>query len=185
MEKTPLLIFLLASFFLCGCSLPAAARYGEIYSITRKEEKIEGAFGSTKKVVSIKDFRESELYEEDIPALKEEVEEYITAHPDLDGPTKNNLRELKVTEGLNKEEVKLLLGEPDKVAGKASGEIWIYRINRLRVFTFFIIPLFPVHESYYLRFKDDSLSAIERHSLKQTIRQTGGPGVHDRTSQQK
>lgn len=185
MKRIPLLILLLASFSLSGCSLPTTARYSQIYSITREEKKIEGSFGSKKKVVSIKDFRESEMYEEDIPALKQEVEKYIAAHPDLSEPEKNNLRELKVTEGLTKEEVKLLLGEPDKIIRKGPAEIWIYRINRLRAFTVFIIPIAFVHEGYYLNFKENTLLSIERHSLKQSLHQTGGPGVNERTSQEK
>lgn len=157
--------------------MPTAAKYSQIYSFTREEKKVKGGFGSKRKVVSVKDFREIAMYAEDITALKEEIEKYIVAHPDLSESTKNNLRELKVTAGAAKEEVKLLLGEPDKVTKTSTSEIWIYRINRIRAFTVFIIPVCFVHEGYYLHFKDNALLAIERHSLQQSVHQARAPGI--------
>lgn len=139
--------------------------------------------GKGKKVL-IKDFRENNMYEEDMAGLNEEVEEYILAHQDLSEEVKFNLRQLKVTEGLTKDEVNLLLGKPDKilkVQSKASQyqatETWIYKINKLRAFNVFIFPVFFVHEGYYLYFKDTVLAGIERHYLKQIVQQGSAPGV--------
>lgn len=90
---------------------------------------------------------------------------------------KKDLRELKVTQGATASEVVLLLNDPDKImktsGGKyAADEIWIYRISRLRAFTIFIFPVFFVHEGYYLYFKDGVLQEIEKHYLKQVIKQS-------------
>jgi hypothetical protein len=163
--------------------MPATAPYSQLYSFTREEKKIKGRIGSSKKTVVVKDFRGNDMYEEDMTALKERVEKYIASHADLGEPTKNNLRELKVTAGATKEEVELLSGGPDKViktyakANNTASEIWIYRINKINVFIIFIVPVFWAHEGYYLHFKDNILTAIERHYLEQTVHQTSAPGV--------
>lgn len=118
------------------------------------------------------------MYDEDIAALKEEVEKYISSHDGLSEQKKADLRELKVTEGDTKEEVFLLLGEPEKISGAGAGkETWIYRINRLRAFTFFIFPYYFAHEAYYLRFENNKLMSIERHYPKQMVHQASGPGI--------
>lgn len=178
--KKILILFL--CFYISSCSVPTAANYRQLYSFTREEKKLKGVIGK-KKVVLIKDFRENDMYEEDMEGLKQEVEEYILAHPDLGEQAKLNLRELKVTEGARKEEVRLLLDKPDKVvrargkANYAADEIWIYKISKLRTFTVFIIPVFLCHEGYYLYFKDDLLAGIERHYLTQIVQQGSAPGV--------
>lgn len=136
-----------------------------------------GGFGGKKNALSIKDFREVQMYDEDIAALKEDVEGYIAEYPQTAETIKTNLRELKVTEGENKGQVELLLGEPDKISKRAKSEVWIYRIQRMRAFTFFIFPVFFAHEGYYLYFKDGILSKIERHYPEQIIHQASGPGV--------
>jgi len=163
--------------------MPTAAIQGPLYSFTREEKRIKSGFGGQKKSITIKDFRANDAYDEDIEALKTEVEKYISQHPDLSESVKNDLRALKVTQGTTSDEVVLLLGKPDK-AIKAAGrgrygasEIWIYRISKIRVFTIFIIPVFFIHEGYYLYFKDGALVEIERHYLKQTVEQSAGPGV--------
>lgn len=155
--------------------MPTSASYREIYSFTKEEKKVKSVFGK-KQSISIKDFRENEMYEEDMEALKEDVEKYIALHPDLSEAAKNNLRELRVAEGATKEEVKLLLGEPDKI----SDETWVYKINKLRAITVFIVPVFFVHEGYYLYFKDGVLSGIQRHYPKQVVEQVPGPGLFEK-----
>ncbi len=136
-----------------------------------------------KKSITIKDFRGNDAYDEDIEALKADVEKYISQHPDLSESEKNNLRALKVTQGATVDEAILLLGKPDKSVRAAGGgrygasEIWIYKISKIRVFTIFILPVFPVHEGYYLYFKDGALVEIERHYLKQVVQQGEGPGI--------
>jgi len=191
MKRILPLVLILSCIYIYGCwSLPRTAGCNQLYSITREEKKIKSRFGS-KKFVSIKDFRENEMYDENISALKAEVEKYILAHPDLGELAKNNLRELKVTAGAAKDEVRLLLGNPDKVMEeggkpKSGSEIWIYRINKRSTFSIVIIPVFFTSEWYYLYFsrpalkseggippsagKDNVLAAIERHYLEQVIK---------------
>ncbi|MFA4842460.1 MAG: hypothetical protein WC658_01320, partial [Candidatus Omnitrophota bacterium] len=81
--------------------------------------------------------------------------------------------------GENEEEVRLLLGEPDKVI--RGGSTWIYKISRIRAITVFIIPVFFVHEGYYLNFQDGILAGIERHYPRQIVEQSPGPGVFQKT----
>jgi hypothetical protein len=158
-----------------GCSLPTAAIQRPLYSFTREEKKIKSGFGGEKKSITVKDFRQNDAYDEDIATLKEEVEKYISRRQDLSDSAKNNLREIKVTPGASRNEVVLLLGKPDKltrVSGSGrygASEIWIYKLSKIRVFTIFILPVFPVHEGYYLYFKDGALVEIERHYLKQVV----------------
>lgn len=169
------LILILSCIYISGCwSLPRTTDYSQLYSITKEAKKIKSGFGN-RKVVAIKDFRETEMYEENITALKEGVEKYILAHPDLSDQTKNNLRELKVTAGATQDEVRLLLGNPDKVRKRSNGddpasEIWIYRINKRSAFTIIVIPVFFTHEGYYLYFKENTLDAIKRHYLEHVIK---------------
>ena len=180
------LILILFSFSLAGCSIPSSAKTSELYSFTKVEKTKKVRMGAKRKATVIKDFRENEMYDEDITALKEEVEIYIAAHPDLSETVKNDLRSLKVTEGMDKEKVELLLGEPDKIAGSGSAtEVWIYAINRIRAFTVFIVPVFIAREGYYLRFKDNTLTAIERHYPKQMVHQASGPGLDRKTGPEK
>jgi len=111
------------------------------------------------------------------------VEGYISQHPELSETARNNLRELKVTQGSTVAEAALLLGKPDKVAKTSGGarygasEVWIYKLSKIRAFTIFIVPVCFVHEAYYLYFKDGALVEIERHYLTQSVQQGAGPGV--------
>src|SRR3989338_3601282 len=109
MKRVLFVVFILLCICLPGCSVPRVATYNHLKSITRKETKPKGMFGSAKSV-SIYDFRGIERYDEDIDALKVRVEKYISSHPDLSDAAKNNLRELKAAFGSTKEEVELLLG---------------------------------------------------------------------------
>jgi hypothetical protein len=177
-KSTSFPVLILSCLFLSGCSIPSAARYTQLYSLTKEEKKVSSGLGGKRKVVLIKDFRENEMYEEDLAALKEEVEKYIASHPDLSEAAKNNLRALKVAEGATKEEVKLLLGEPDKASPGHASEVWIYRISKMRAFSVFIVPVFFAHEGYYLYFKDGVLTAIERHYPKQIVEQGAAPGIN-------
>lgn len=176
-------ILILSCIYICGCwSLPRTVNYNQLYSITKVEKKVKSGF-TKKKVVFIKDFRENEMYEEDIAALKDRVEKYISAHPDLSDSVKNNLKELKITTGANRDEVQLLLGNPDKIMegdsrADAGSETWIYRINKSSAFIIVAVPVFFTREGYYLYFKDNLLTAIERHYLEQVI-QTGSPSTSD------
>lgn len=186
MKKILVLILILFCIYISGCwSLPRVANYKELYSFTKEEKKIKGGFGSKRKVVLVKDFRGNEMYDENITALKEKVEKYISSRTDLSEPEKNNLRQFRVSEGTTKEEVHLLLGKPDKVIRSdnrvgAASEIWIYRTNKRSTFTIIVIPVFFTHEGYYLYFKDNVLIAIERHCLQQTVT-TSDMGLFERS----
>lgn len=159
---------------LSGCSMPASINRSEIYAFSRQEKKLRGGFDNATYEL-VKDFRGYEMYPEDIEALQKKVETYISSHPQISKSQIDNLRELKVIPGATKEEVFLLLGEPTKVS--AGGDTWIYRLNKLRAFTFFIVPVFIAHEGYYLRFDGNRLVAIERHYPEQMMHQASGPGV--------
>jgi len=157
------------------CSIPRVASYKELYSIAKEEKKKKGSFNKSK-VVLIKDFRGHEISGQNLAAFKEKVEKYISDHPDLNETAKNNLRELKVTAGTAKEEVKLLLGEPDRVnidKKDLTCQTWIYRTDKNSTFTVIFLPVFFGHEEYFLYFKDSALALIERHYLEQTFYSSG------------
>jgi len=185
MKKILVLILILSCICISGCwSLPRVANYKELYSFTKEEKNMKGGFGSKRKVVLVKDFRGNEVYDEDMAALQEKVEKYISSHADLNEPEKNKLRELRVSKGTTKEEVLLLLGKPDKVIRLknkvcATSEIWIYRTNKRIAFVIIVIPVFFTHEGYYLYFEENILRAIERHSLEETVT-TSGIGLFER-----
>ena len=173
MKRILFSVLIFFCLYLAGCcSIPRVANYKQLYSIAKEEKKTKGKF-SKSKIVLTKDLRENEVFNQDIALLKEKVERYISGHADLSEPTKSNLRELRVTEGATKEEVKLLLGEPDKVMKSdkedIASEIWIYRTNKSSTFTIVFIPVFFGHEKYYLYFKDNLLTLIERYYLEQTF----------------
>lgn len=179
MKKRLFFTLILSCFYFAGCcSIPRANSYKQLYSITKEEKKAKRSFGGRSKIISIKDFRGNERYDEDMAALKEKVEKYIFNHADLNDAVKNNLRELKVTEGATKEEVGLLLGDPDKAVKLAkrvdnASEMWVYKTSKSSVFTVVFLPVFFGHEKYYLYFKDNNLALIERHYLEQTFYSSG------------
>jgi hypothetical protein len=175
------LIFLLSG--IAGCSTPVVKSQKSLSSYIKEEKVVKGGFMGKKKVITLKDFRENEVYEEDMENSQKVAEEYIAKHASLSEAAKNNLKKMQVAQGSSQEEVTLLLGKPDKIispAGKnpyGASEIWIYGIHKMQAFTVFIIPVSVIHESYYLYFKDGMLSEIERHYLKQVVGQAPGPGL--------
>jgi len=185
MKRLSIPIIVFVSLNMIGCSMPITAIQGPLYSFTMRMGTSKSGF-TQKKFIQIKDFRGNDAYDEDMAALKAEVEKYISQHPDLSESVKNDLRALKVTQGAAANQVTLLLGKPDKIikvggAGHyGASEAWIYRISKMHAFTVFIIPMFFVHEGYYLYFKDGALVEIERHTLKQVIQQSEplGPAEH-------
>lgn len=186
MKKILFPALILFCIYISGCcSIPQAANYSQLYSFTKEKKKIKGGFASKSKAVLVKDFRENEMLDKDISALKEKVDKYISSHNDLSESTKNNLRELKVTAGATGQEVNLLLGKPDRIIKAndktyATSQIWVYRINKRSTFTIIVIPVFFTHEAYHLYFKDNVLTKIERHYLEQTL-QTSDLGLFERT----
>jgi len=178
MKRLSILVIVFILLNMIGCSMPTVTTARPLYSFTKTERISKGGLMSKQKFISYNDFRGQEAYDEDIDGLKKDVEAYILKHPDLNEQTKDNLRALRVTQGATVAEVTLLLNQPDRVIKAASGapygatEIWVYRISKLRAFTIFIFPIFFVHEGYYLYFKDGMLQEIERHYLRQVIRQS-------------
>ena len=73
MRKSIILLTILGVLPCVGCTIPTSANYSEIYSFTHQEKKVKGMMGSKRKIESIRDFRENEMYIEDITALKEDV----------------------------------------------------------------------------------------------------------------
>jgi len=171
------LIAALFLFNILGCSIPATTTQRPLYTFTESERISKGGFMNKEKIISFRDFRGQLAYDEDIEGIKKDVEAYIKNHPDLSEQVKSDLRGLKVTQGATASEVILLLGDPDKkmkvtAASYGADEMWIYRISKLRAFTIFIFPIFFVHEAYYLYFKDGRLQEIERHYLRQVVKQS-------------
>jgi len=154
----------------------------------KKEERKKRSFASEKKYIAYKDFRLNEIYEEDVAAYQVDAEEFIAKHPGLVSEKISALRQLKVVLGLNKDEVTLLLGIPDKAVrphyykNYGIAEKWIYKIHKWRMFNIFIVPVFPVHEAYYIYFKDGEVAGIEKHYLTQMFEQGSAPGVFDKTN---
>ncbi len=175
MRKKLSFILILCCVYIAGCcSIPRAAGLEQLYSITKGEKNIKRRFGGKTKVKFIRDFRDNEAYDENITNLKQKAEEYISRRGDLDESAKANLRELRVTAGATKEEVRLLLGVPDKAVkirkkGYDADEMWIYNTYKPSVFTLLFFPVFFGHEKYYLYFNDNILTLIERRYLEQTL----------------
>lgn len=162
-------ISLLLSVCLCGCSIPTAAYYTQLETFSKEKKK--GLFGSGSNIPR-KNILGNDLTAGDSETLKAKVEKYISEHTELTEPNKNNLRDLKITYGSSKEEVELLLGKPLKAVKSAnkSSEVLIYKINKTNLFLLVIIPVFLIHESYYLHFENNALVKIERHYLKQIVK---------------
>ncbi|MBI4972594.1 MAG: hypothetical protein HZC16_02115 [Candidatus Omnitrophica bacterium] len=171
MRKTLALIIICV--FLGGCcSLPRKAIYEQIYSYTSEKKKIKARYGGSRKIEVVQDFRERQAYEEDITAFKEKIEKYIAEQPNLSENAKERLRQMRVSAGATKEEVSFLLGPPEKIEriNKADNQqIWIYRTSKISFYTIAFLPVFFVREGYYLYFKDNLLTLIERHYLEQTF----------------
>jgi hypothetical protein len=59
---------------------------------------------------------------------KQRIAEYIKATPDLSEERKEAMRQSIITTGMNKEQVKVLLGEPSKIKREGKWkQIWIYQ----------------------------------------------------------
>jgi hypothetical protein len=174
-------IFLLLG--ITGCSTPVIRPEKSLFSYTKEEKTVKGGFMGKKKIVTLKDFRENEVYEEDMEDFQKLAQEYVAQHPSLSETAKENLKGMQVTCGSTKEEVEFLLGKPDKIISPTGDnppgarEIWVYSIHKMHAYTVFIIPVFVAHESYWLHFKDGALQEINRHYIKQVVGQSPGPGL--------
>ena len=161
-------------FYISGCSIPMVAKYSQLSTFTSNKTGKKMKFGLGGSNRAIEDFLGNKIHKEDIDIVKERVEKYISIHNNLSEATKNNLRELRVTEGATKEEVELLLSKPTKIIKRkdnvhAISKIWLYKINKRNPFTIVILPIFLIHEKYYLYFKENILFNIQRHYLRQIV----------------
>ena len=82
-----------------------------------------------------KNSEETEKYEQD---LQNRIKEYLSQYPITDDSIRFNFQELKVVvEGMNKDMVKILYGNPDNIETNQeslkynSNEKWIYRIQNI------------------------------------------------------
>jgi outer membrane protein assembly factor BamE (lipoprotein component of BamABCDE complex) len=170
-----------------GCSVPIAKVQKPLCSFVKEVKTTKGGLMGKKKIVTLKDFRGNEAYEEDMENFQKAAEEYVAQHPSLSETAKNNLKSMQVTDGSTKDEVTLLLGKPDKVISPASknpygaDEIWVYSLRKMQAYTVFIMPVFLAHESYCLYFKNGVLLEIERHYLRQVVGQAPGPGLNNKS----
>lgn len=119
-----------------------------------------------------RDFKGKVIHKEYITGLKARVEDYISHHPEINGETKSALTDFKVIKGMTKEQVRLLLGEPEKAQHLNSGNKfradarWVYAMETLRCVYVVPIPVFFTHDAYHLYFKGDILVGIEEVKLK-------------------
>jgi len=155
------------------CSLPKTESKKELYSIV-KETTVEKSMFGKNQIVSFKDFRGYEAFNKNIDSLKARIEGYIQNHPDLSESTKKDLRDYKVARGSSMDEVRLLLGAPDKVIKSKAhpqkpDEVWIYITDKDSNFQIVFLPVYFGHEKYYLYFTGNLLANIERHYLQQTF----------------
>ncbi|MDD3374357.1 MAG: hypothetical protein PHY73_01365 [Candidatus Omnitrophica bacterium] len=94
--------------------------------------------------------------------VRKRIEEYILANPLIEKSIKESLKELKVQKGMDKEQVKLLVGNPTEIE-KLSGseELWMFKGDRLKK---------KELEWYYqwgkMKFKNDRLFEIELQKVE-------------------
>ncbi len=118
------------------------------------------------------DFKGHIIAKEYISKLKGKAEDYTSQHPEISGEVKDALKNLKVVKGLTKEQVKLLLGNPERVQALSpnnkfgADQRWVYIRGDLRCIYVLIVPVLFTHNAYHLYFKGDILIAIDDVSIK-------------------
>ena len=172
MRKVNLVI--LGVFCVCvlGCSIPMTAKYSQLNAFSSGKAPKKGKISIFTPAHQPENFLGDKVSKENVEAAKERVEKYILAHSDLDEASKKYLRDLRVVRGASMEEVRLMLGEPAKIikSGKKtrpSLETWVYKANKSVHFKVLIVSVFPTKETYYLYFKENILTGIKKHYLKQ------------------
>ena len=117
-------------------------------------------------------FRGTFVESKDVVNLKSKAKDYISRNPAVDEKIKSALANLKVIPGMNQEQVKLLLGEPDKAQDLGCGnrykanERWVYKKADLKCVYFVPLPLFFTNDSFRLYFKDGIVAGIEEVKIK-------------------
>lgn len=100
--KISKIIFLVVLFFVCfGCATVSP----------RKSVEVEKIYGISRTEVAYR------------------VAEYLKNNPHLDERIKVSLLELKLVTGMNKEQVMMLAGKPDKIMDQNDSEVWFYDLG--------------------------------------------------------
>jgi hypothetical protein len=164
-----------------GCSIPMTAKYSQLDIFPPGKADKKSKFSIFMPARKPENFLGDKVSKADIEAVKEKSEKYILAHNDLDDASKQYLRDLKVVRGATMEEVRLMLGEPLKIvkSGKNARpfqETWVYKTKKADSFRVLVIPLFSVNETYYLYFKDNILTGINKRYLQQATGSNSRPG---------
>jgi len=113
------------------------------------------------------DFKGNIIYKEYITNLKGKIEDYISHHPEINEEAKSALKNFKVVKGMTKEQVKLLLGNPERVQTLNSknkfraDQRWVYIMKESRCVYVVPVPVFFTHDAHHLYFKGDILIAME------------------------
>lgn len=155
---------------LSGCSAPSYRRIDTIncyYDTT--EWGHDSLFAIPKSQPVTIDFKNDRINNKEtyLADLKGRVEDYLLRHPEITGETKSALENFKVIEGMTKEQVKLLLGNPERIQSLDSNnkykadERWVYIMKGLQGVYVGPVPIFLTHNAYHLYFKVDILSGIE------------------------
>jgi hypothetical protein len=158
MKKLITFIFLL--LFLGGCAAPLYYLRDDINCYYKD------------KMIS-RDFKGNIIdnAKEYVTNLKGKIEDYLSHHPEINEETKLALKNCKVTKGLTKEQVKLLLGNPERVQTLSSknkfkaDQRWVYIMEEQKCIYLFV-PIFFTHNAYHLYFRGDILIAIEHVKIK-------------------
>ena len=119
-----------------------------------------------------RDFKGNVILKEYITNLKGKIEDYISQHPEIDEEVKSALKNFKVIKGMTKEQVRLLLGNPERVQTLNSknkfraDERWVYMMKESRCVYVVPVPIFFTHDAYHLYFRGDILAATEEVKIR-------------------
>lgn len=153
-----------------GCALPGYSRINSIESYYDTSEWYKPCFFCADKSRSVTvDFRNNRIEDKEkyLADLRGKVEEYILRYPETAEETKAALKRFSVITGMTKEQVKLVLGNPEKVQSLnsdnkfKSDERWVYIDKGLTAVQIGPVPIFFTHNANHLYFRDDVLTAIE------------------------
>lgn len=155
---------------LSGCALPGYSRIDSIdcyYDTTDWYRP--SLFGTYKSRSVTMDFKDNRIDDKTkyLNDLKDKVEEYLLHHPEITEETKSALMKFSVIEGMIKEQVRLLLGNPEIIQSLntenkfRSDERWVYISKELTAVQIGPVPIFFTHDADHLYFRGDILIAIE------------------------
>lgn len=107
-----------------------------------------------------------------ITNLKSKIKNYISTKLAIDGGIKTALESFKVIKGMSKEEVRLLLGNPERTQVLnpknkfKADERWVYIMKGLQYVYIGPVPVFFTHDAYHLYFSGEVLIAIEAVAME-------------------